>query len=601
MYIRKTKTRQLNNKDYFSYRLVESIRCPNGKVKQQTLLNLGSDYSIVQEADWSLLTDRIKNIVTGQQCLFPLTETLETEAQRLATLIIKRHGVAAMPDAKTSAPNYEYIDLNTIANSDIKSIGVEYLAYETAKKINLPEILSSCGFTQKDIDTALASIIGRLVSPGSEVATSQCLRNNSALDEILGTDFSMMHKNRLYDISDLLLKHKEIIESKLYDNEKGLFGFTEIVTLYDLTNTYFEGESGGNDNAAFGRSKEKRSDCVLVTLALVLDGSGFPKKSHIFKGNCSEATTLEQMLKKLSDKKAMVIMDAGIATEDNIKWLSDNKYNYLVVSRKRSMSLPDIEGVIVKEDPQNKVTTFLVKNEDTKEHQLYCHSEGMEKRENFMAQKYITRFEGELTKLSQGLSKKRGVKKYDKIHQKLGRLKEQYSTIARQFDIEVTADDNKEKALEIKWIHKPENKIKAPGIYCLRTNQTELSNKEIWDTYRMLNDIEAAFRILKTDLGLRPIYHQKTDRVSGHIFITLLAYHILHAIRYQLMKHGINDSWSTISHKLSNHYRVTTSVQRQSGKVVHIRKTMHANPEQLQIYRACKLSSPPIQNTITQY
>ena len=138
------------------------------------------------------------------------------------------------------------------------------------KKINLPVILSSCGFTQKDTETALASIIGRLVSPGSEVATSQCLRNNSALDEILGTDFSMMHKNRLYDISDLLLKHKEIIESKLYDNEKDLFGFTEIVTLYDLTNTYFEGESGGNDNAAFGRSKEKRSDCVLVTLALVL-------------------------------------------------------------------------------------------------------------------------------------------------------------------------------------------------------------------------------------------------------------------------------------------------------------------------------------------
>lgn len=375
----------------------------------------------------------------------------------------------------------------------------------------------------------------------------------------------------------------------------------EIVTLYDLTNTYFEGDSSANENGVFGRSKEKRSDCVLVTLALVLDSSGFPKKSHIFKGNISEATTLEQMLRELSDKKAIIIMDAGIATEDNVKWLSDNGYKYLVVSRKKNQSLPDIDGIIVKEDPQSKVTTFLVRNDDAGEHELYCHSESMEKRDNFMSQKYITRFEDELTKLAKVLTNKGVIKKYDKIHQKLGRLKEQYSKVARQFDIEVTADDKKVKVIGLTWKHKPENKVKAPGIYCLRTNQTELNNTEIWNTYRMLNDIEAAFRTLKTDLGLRPIYHQKTDRVSGHIFITLLAYHILHTIRYQLMQNGINDCWSTIMQKLINHYRATTSVQRQDGKVLHIRKTVHATPEQLRIYQACQVSSLPLKNTITQY
>ena len=171
-----------------------------------------------------------------------------------------------------------------------------------------------------------------MIAPGSEVSTVNYLRNNSALDEVLDTDFSNLHKNRLYKISDLLLKNQGAIESALYRKEQELFNFSEVVTLYDLTNTYFEGESLKNDNAALGHSKEKRTDCKLVTLALVLDASGFPKKSYIFKGNISEAGTLESMLNALSNKSPIVVMDGGIATEDNIEWLNDNDYKYLVIS-----------------------------------------------------------------------------------------------------------------------------------------------------------------------------------------------------------------------------------------------------------------------------
>ena len=248
----------------------------------------------------------------------------------------------------------------------------------TAKKINLIGILSECGLSEKEINSAMATIIGRLIAPGSEVSTVNYLRNNSALDEILAMDFSNLHKNKLYKISDVLIKHQKEIEQKLYFKEKELFALSEIVTLYDLTNTYFEGESNGNDYGAYGHSKEKRKDCKLVTLALVLDGSGFPKKSHIFKGNIAEAGTLQSMLEKISDKKAVVVMDAGIATEANITWLNDNNYKYLVISRKRNQSLPDIEGVVVKDDPENKITTFLLNNDQ--EAELYCHSQGVEKR-----------------------------------------------------------------------------------------------------------------------------------------------------------------------------------------------------------------------------
>ena len=597
MYIRKTKTRVINGIDHFTYRMVESRRDAKCKVKQHTLLNLGAHYDLIPEVDHSILAQRVDNIITGQLSLLPLSEELETEAQRIANLIIKKHAKPLAADNKKINVRYEHVDITSIENTDVKTIGVEYLAYEAAKKISLPEILLKCGFSEKEVDDALASIIGRLIAPGSEVSTANYLRNNSALDEILNTDFSNLHKNRLYKISDLLLKNQGAIESALYQKEQELFSFSEVVTLYDLTNTYFEGDSLGNDNAALGHSKEKRTDCKLVTLALVLDASGFPKKSHIFKGNISEASTLESMLNALDDKKPIVVMDAGIATEDNINWLNDNDYKYLVISRKRNQSLPDIDGVVVKNIPEHKVTTFLIKKDA--ESELYCHSEAMERRSNLVLQKFIDRFENELQKISNGLSKKGGIKKYNKIQQKIGRIKEKYSKVASQFNINVTGDEKKEKVESITWTHHPEKLSKAPGIYCIRTNQTQLNNEEIWNTYRMLNDIEDAFRALKTDLGLRPIYHQTTDRISGHIFISVLAYHILHTIRYQLMKHSINDNWQTITSKLSTHYRITNSLQRKDDTPIHIRKSTRANPVQLAIYNACNISSTVLNQTIT--
>jgi len=599
MYIRKTKTRSINNTNHFTYRLVESRRYPAGKVKQHTLLNLGAHYSIIEESDLPLLSQRIENIISGQQSLLPLTDNLETEAQRIANLVIKKHAKPLIYDDKNDQVQYREVDIGTIENSDIKTVGSEHLAYETAKKINLIGILSECGLSEKEINSAMATIIGRLIAPGSEVSTVNYLRNNSALDEILATDFSNLHKNKLYKISEVLIKHQKEIEQKLYFKEKELFALSEIVTLYDLTNTYFEGESNGNDYGAYGHSKEKRKDCKLVTLALVLDGSGFPKKSHIFKGNIAEAGTLQSMLEKISDKKAVVVMDAGIATEANITWLNDNNYKYLVISRKRNQSLPDIEGVVVKDDPENKITTFLLNNDQ--EAELYCHSQGVEKRSGKILEKYINRFEEELKKIANGLQKKTGTKKYDIILQRIGRIKEKYSMVARQFNINIIADDTKGKVTAISWENTTEKQHKKPGIYCIRTNQIELNNQQIWNTYRMLNNIEEAFRTLKTDLGLRPIFHQTTDRISGHIFISVLAYHILHSVRYQLKLSNINDSWQTIMFKLSTHYRITTSLQQKNAKPIHIRKSTRANPEQLKIYRACNIPSTILQTTITTY
>jgi hypothetical protein len=166
----------------------------------------------------------------------------------------------------------------------VRKIGAEYVAHEVAKQIKLDVVLSSLGFGKRQKETAIASIIARLVNPGSELSTHRYLTQNSALDELMDTNFTDIGLQNLYHISDQLLEKKESIESLLYQNEKDIFKFKEMITLYDLTNTYFEGRSAQNPKAQYGRSKEKRSDCGLVTLALVLDASGFPKKVRFTLG-----------------------------------------------------------------------------------------------------------------------------------------------------------------------------------------------------------------------------------------------------------------------------------------------------------------------------
>jgi len=202
------------------------------------------------------------------------------------------------------------------------------------------------------------------------------------------------------------------------------------------------------------------------------------------------------------------------------------------------------------------------------------------------------RYEQALSKLSEGLKKKRTKKDYQNILQRIGRLKEKYKQISKVYEVTINSDDKKEKATEIKW-SKISYKQKKPGVYCLRTNRDDLDEQTFWDIYIMLTDLEAAFRSLKTELGLRPIYHHKTRRVDGHIFITVLAYHIMHTIRSKLKVAGIHENWITIRKELYNHCRITTSMKLKNGKTLHVRKSSRPTPRQIEIYKALKLNVIP--------
>jgi transposase len=414
----------------------------------------------------------------------------------------------------------------------------------------------------------------------------------------------------MYQASDILLKHKKELEQHLYERQRSIFKFEETITLYDLTNTYFEGSGKYNDLAANGHSKEKRTDCPLVTLGLVLDSSGFPIRSEVFAGNAGEPLTLAEMIKGLKEssqtentkqeqlfkqEKLTIVMDAGIATEDNINWLKKQQYHYIVVSRKRHREFSENDAVVVKKDNNCTVKACKKINDTTGEVELYCHSTRREDKDRAIYNRFSNRFEDALDKLDSGLRKKGCVKKYDKVLVSLGRLKQKYSRAAKNYQITVKKDKKTGNAVRILRERKeePNSKDLYPGVYCLRTNQNTWDESTLWRTYTMLTDLEAVFRSLKSELGLRPVFHQKTKRVSGHLFITLLAYHLVHTIRYQLKMKNIHSSWSDLRKQLKGQDRMTVSMKCDNGETVHIRKSTRPELRQQAIYDALGLAHYP--------
>ena len=611
MFIRKTATRNKSaNESYFTFRLVTSER--TGKqVRQITLLNLGRQFDLPQD-DWPRLCARIEALLAGQAGMLRESEVIETLAQRYAArLIVAAPGPAApepAPPAVPSAPSgspaksaasdpvFAEVDVTSLQLIQPRSAGVEAAGLAAMDWLGIDPILTDLGFNGIQRAAVAGSLIGRMAAPGSELATWRWLGERSALGELLGVNFDTMPLMQLYRTSDLLIRHRDKIEEALFGRIRDLFGLPVTVTLYDLTNTYFEGTAAGMPKAARGRSKEKRSDCPLVTLGLVLDASGFVRRSKMFAGNVAECTTLEDMLKGLTAPKgALVIMDAGIATEANIAWLKKQEYRYLVVSRERGRQFDPDQAVDTLTASNEMIQLQRVLSKNGTEVRLYCHSTGRDTKETAIAGRFVTRFETGLTKLAAGLSKPRAQKKLADIQQRIGRLKEKSRGIGQHYEITVTPDETGTKAAAIAWTKTPVegSMLTHPGVYCLRSNETTWDAAKLWHTYTMLTDLEAVFRGLKSELGLRPVYHHKEERTEGHLFITVLAYQLVQTIRRKLEAAGETISWSRLREILSVQQRVTATFRQRDGRTLHVRKTTVAEPALRKIYDALAIDAAP--------
>ena len=601
MFIRETK-KSRKGKQYIQHQLVESVRTPNGP-RQRLVLNLG-----VLEIDkdkWKALANTIEMELHGEMPMFPAEREVAELAQHYAQIIINERLAkekSAEPENKPEPPIYERVDISSLKTSDSRTIGPEHIVTAAMESYGLEKILRELEFTENQIDYAKILIAGRLVHPASERETARWINEDSALCELLATNVRI-YDTALHRVACHLMDNHNEIETRLSQSAKDIFNLRETVILYDLTNTYFEGSKANSVIAKPARSKDRRNDRPLVTLALTVDTDGFPKQSRILNGNVSEPGTLELFLDELSEEKRKtnftktVVIDAGIASEDNLVLIKQKGYKYVAVSRKKSYGKTFWDDATEKEIKLSKshpgLKVKLAKTAD--EAFLLCHSKLKEEKEKSILARKMKRFEQELQKIRDGLNKKGTRKKYKSIVERIGRLKERYG-VGSLYNIDLDQVDG--KVVKLDFSKNPNGKAKESkvGEYVLRTNRLDLTEKEISKIHRSLTIVENSFRSMKSHLGLRPLHHKSDYPTTAHIFLSVIAYHILAGILKKLKESGIENNWSTIRNALSSHVRVTTTFNTDDGSTINIRNSTTSTVKQKQIYSALKIKHQPLKS-----
>ena len=374
---------------------------------------------------------------------------LESHAQHIAAQLLARERVGTVCAPATHRGDVQHVDVDSLELLRPRSVGVEHVGLWAMDQLGLRTRLEELGIGASLRAAAIGSIIARMARPGSERATRRWLGERSALGELLEVDFATMGPMRLYRASDALMAHREAIEHPLFDRAMGLFDLRPTVTLYDLSNTFFEGEAGGQPKARRGHSKDKRTDCPLLTLGLVLDASGFVRRSQVFAGNVREHHTLAEMLDALNaPRAALVVMD-------RVQWLREHRYRYLVVSRERTRHFDAEAAVRIETASSHGVHLHKVLSDDAQEVRLYCFSEESAAKERAIVERFAKRFEDALTQLSEGLSKPHTQKRLDQVWQRIGRLKENSRGVAQHYDVELDTDESGQRATAVRFTRRP--------------------------------------------------------------------------------------------------------------------------------------------------
>lgn len=495
------------------------------------------------------------------------------------------------------------VNIDTIKHRDVKDIGAEWICYHALMQLGISDFLQKAGWDEKRIQLTLTQVISRAVYPASELETTRWIQENSAVCELTGFRCEEMTKDMLYANALALYQIKDPLEKHLSKRTNELFDIQDKIVLFDLTNTYFEGNMRKSRLAKRSRSKEKRNDCKLVVLALVINPQGFIKYSSMFEGNTSDCSSLPRIIGKLRKQTslastAIVVIDAGIATDDNLHLIENMGYNYVCVSRK---SLRDFQAVrqdgqtVIKTKQHESLAAEFVKTKESHAVYLKVKSPGKVAKETGMKSLFEKRFEDELQKINISLKKKNTTKKPDKIHQRVGRYKQKYPSVSKYYDIELLSDANN-KATELKWCKNTElhqKEVDELGVYLISTNLDIDQEQILWDIYNTIREVEYSFRTLKTDLDLRPIYHKTDNATMAHLHLGLLAYWLVNTIRYQLKQQGVNSSWKEIVRIGNTQKVITTSGQNQQGITIETRKCSQANQNLIKLYTLLKINSRP--------
>ncbi len=607
MFIREVKKqRSKSSQVFYQYNLVQAARV-DGKVKQRVILYLGSDKEMKDSNNRNIVLRVLKAKIFRQPGLFP--NDIPQDLKKLALSYYEKYLIkyGEQPTDEVSLPpqpdkaEFHNIDICGLEVGDVKSFGAEHLCRQILDKLKLEACFRSLGMTREQARKALIAIAARAIFSSSEHKTAQILNMNSELAACYGEDNPFTHK-QLYQIGDQVFEHKEKIDQFLYQRITHMFDLQDKLVIFDISNTYFETNKAGSELARYGRSKEKRNDCPVVVFTGVINAQGFIRHSRIYEGSRADTNTLEDMIADLEShsgsanpngslrEKKTIVMDAGIATEDNLELIRGKGYDYVCVSRKRIKDYPlNEEGKVVRLTDRGKqqveLSVFHRPAGGQPDTWMYVQSETKRNKEQSMNKKLSDRFEEDLQNIRDAFDKKGGTKQIEKVWERIGRIKQKHSRVSGRYQISLSQKQG--KATGMTWKRKPHpvKEDKEKGVYFIRTSYESPSEGELWDIYNTIREVESTFRCLKTDLQMRPVYHQKDDRIEAHLYLTLLAYQLVNTIRHLLRQKGIFHDWRNILRIMSTQ-TIQTLEMPTDKKNIHLRKPAKPIQEVQQIYKA---------------
>ncbi len=606
------------------YRLKESYRNALGRSCTRILLNVGFVDDLLPEEMRDIsraLTYKYEH--QDDKELWPDALCVYSDRVRERTLeywgeMVKLGSLDIISKAyeASKAKAERHVDTDTLEHKDARDIGAEWLCLQAIRQLEFDKFLLSLGWSREDVKIAIAHLIVRTVYTPSELKSMRIMRDNSAVCQLLDLAMDAVTHRKVYSVADWFLKEKVKIEKYLCHKTDDLFKPTNRIMLFDLTNFYFEGRKENSRKAKFGRSKEKRSDCKLLVLALAINTDGFIRYSSVLEGNTADPKSLPDMVDKLTrenpakcadDEKVLVVIDAGIATEENLKLIKEKGYNYLCVSRKAltEYTVDAAAKTVTVHDCRERPIKLQEVHTDGEDYYLKIDSPAKALKEESMNRKFKKGFEDGLQAIAASIAKKGGTKKRDAVLKRIGKLEGKYPSIARYYQIDVS-DDGKGKVTEVRWqLHLPEKQVF--GTYFLRTNVKKIDEKTTWDYYNLIREIESTNRQTKTDLNLRPIYHRKDDRSDAHLFLGLLSYWIVNTIRHQMKK--VNEArkkadpdpkaeyptpyWTEIVRIMQTQKSITSEAINALGEKVKMRICSTPTEQAADIYSMLKYKTTP--------
>lgn len=618
MYIRTVKKqRSQDSKIFYQYTLAQTYRA-DGKVKQRAILYLGSSPLMADKHNREIVLSILKAKIFKNGSLFPNDPPCPRELEELALSYFEKYclkygqqdveNAASIPPSPERA-DYHNVDIKQLEASDVKSFGAEHLCKQVLDKLGLKKCLESLGLSDLQVQKSLISIASRAIFSSSEHKTSQILKTNSELQHCFGIEQEITHK-QLYAIADNLYSHKDAIDSFLYKSIQDLFNLEDRLVIFDISNTYFETRKTGSRIAKYGRSKEKRNDCPLVVFTGVINAEGFIRHSRIYEGNRADPATIEDMIADLARNsppkaKRTIVIDAGIATEDNLKYITSKGLDYVCVSRTRLKDYrPQAQKTVTQltDRDKNKVGLSVFSPEGFTDTWMYVQSEAKRKKEASMDDKLRQRFEEDMATIQKAIHAKGGTKKINKVWERIGRAKQKHNRVSANYNIEVTQENDLATALN--WTIAPNKRKqeKAEGVYFIRTSYKNPNEQELWDIYNTIREVESTFRCLKSDLNMRPVHHQKDSRVEAHIYQTILAYQLVNTIRHMLKAQNIHHDWKNIV-RIMGTQTIQTIELPTDKKTIHLRKPSKPIEQVQQIYHAtnCKQTQTAIKKYVVYH